>query len=356
MVDFDPSNALIGGRVLDGKDVQATLPAKNSATVKGGKTPKQAQFCKDQDLDPADGTQNAKGSCSSTPQGQIPAVNKMTSTLIVEPKNGAEIPAKEPINIRVRTVNMQLGSFNNPDKEYYLEPQELNKDGIIIGHQHVVVQEIKDANNPLNAAQFEFFQGLDQPPNGNNDLTAALKDGLNAGEFRMCTITGASGHQPVIMPVAKRGSQDDCIRFTVVAAGQGGQGPKQQAGKNGGAQNQNQAAQIQNQGPKNFLNRLGGKQNNKQGGGKRGGGFTDEQRRLAKDPKNQRDLDKVVEDRQESRDETTTENMKNMRQAQKQMDARSGRLKGMKATLQDQAYAGQNAAIKEYLKDDDDDN
>ncbi len=95
-----------------------------------------------------------------------------------------------------------------------MTPQTVNKQGLIQGHQHVVIQKIGNAKEPLDPQKFEFFKGLDQPPKG-KDLTASVDKGLPQGEFRICTLTGTFGHQPVIMPVAQRGSQDDCIRVTV---------------------------------------------------------------------------------------------------------------------------------------------
>jgi len=50
---------------------------------------------------------------------------------------------------------------------------------------------------------------------GQGGLTAAVAGGLPAGSYRLCTMTSSSNHQPVLMPVAQRGAQDDCIRFTV---------------------------------------------------------------------------------------------------------------------------------------------
>lgn len=163
----------------------------------------------------ADGTQNRGGSCSSTPQGSIPATNKMVSTLILEPKNGAVLRANTPIGIKVRTSNMDLGFFDEPNTQYYANPQTLNSQGLIEGHQHVVIQRINDPQTPMNAEVFEFFKGLDSQPDANNDLTTTLDEGLPAGTYRLCSLTGTRSHQPVIMPVAKRGAQDDCIRFSV---------------------------------------------------------------------------------------------------------------------------------------------
>ena len=35
-------------------------------------------------------------------------------------------------------------------------------------------------------------------------------------------MTSASNHQPAVMPVAQRGAQDDCTKFTVGQTGNGG--------------------------------------------------------------------------------------------------------------------------------------
>jgi len=49
----------------------------------------------------------------------------------------------------------------------------------------------------------------------NNVLTTPV-NGLNeTGDYRLCTMTSSFAHQPVLMPVAQRGGQDDCVRFTV---------------------------------------------------------------------------------------------------------------------------------------------
>ena len=92
----------------------------------------------------------------------------------------------------------------------------MNEDGIIQGHQHVVVQKMDEAKGPLDPSKFDFFKGLDQNPDAKtNDLSVKVEKGLTAGEYRICTITGTVSHQPVIMPVAQRGAQDDCIRINV---------------------------------------------------------------------------------------------------------------------------------------------
>ncbi|KAI9135812.1 hypothetical protein BKA69DRAFT_1129765, partial [Paraphysoderma sedebokerense] len=95
--------------------------------------------------------------------------------------------------------------------------------GIIEGHQHVSVQRLGGAgvdviNNAPDARtqSLAFFKGLEA--DSNNGVLNVEIPGQNlnqAGTYRICTITGTRGHQPVLMPVAQRGSQDDCIRINV---------------------------------------------------------------------------------------------------------------------------------------------
>jgi transcription initiation factor TFIID subunit 15 len=46
-------------------------------------------------------------------------------------------------------------------------------------------------------------------------LSVAVTGGLPAGFYRVCTMSSASNHQAVLMPVAQRGAQDDCTKFSV---------------------------------------------------------------------------------------------------------------------------------------------
>ncbi|KAJ3088428.1 hypothetical protein HK102_008770 [Quaeritorhiza haematococci] len=172
----------------------------------------------------SDGTQNKGGACSLTVQGAIPSFDKMVSSVITEPKNGASIPAAAPFQITVRVNNMNLGAFDNPQTAYYRTPQTLDKTGRIIGHTHVVMQLMPNENpdQPLDARNFAFFRGLDFRPKDGNTLSITVpadKTPLKTGPYRICSMAGSRAHQPVVMPVAQRGSQDDCIRINVVDGG-----------------------------------------------------------------------------------------------------------------------------------------
>ncbi|CAG8465986.1 17595_t:CDS:1 [Dentiscutata erythropus] len=165
-------------------------------------------------LEKGDGTQIKSGFCSKTFLGQIPSNKHMTSSLITKPRNEEKLKAHKDFTVVVKMKNIETGHFSDPEKDYYTEPQILNKAGIVQGHSHVTIQRLESENNPPNAEKFNFFLGLnDKAKNG--ELIADVKGGLPAGRYRICSMSSSFTHQPLVMPVAKRGSQDDCIRITV---------------------------------------------------------------------------------------------------------------------------------------------
>ena len=178
--------------------------------------------------------------------GEIPAANRMVSAVFTSPQNGQVVPANEPMTFTVKIANLQAGSFTNPDVTYYSAPQAL-AGGQIVGHTHIVVQDLngnENPANPLDAETFAFFKGVNDAGDGNGALSADLAAGLPEGTYRVCSLTSSSNHAPVIMPVAQRGPQDDCVRFTA-AAGGGQNGGQNNGGQNNGGQNNGQQGQGQ---------------------------------------------------------------------------------------------------------------
>ncbi|CAG8479177.1 8042_t:CDS:1 [Paraglomus brasilianum] len=167
-------------------------------------------------LTPADGTQQRNiETCSDTELGEIPIAAKMPSTIILFPENASTLPANKSFTIKLVITNLKTGFFDNATSQYYLFSQQLDSDGIIIGHTHVTVQKLDSIDTPPDAQIFAFFKGLNQPADANGLLTQDVADGLPAGLYRLCTMSASFAHTPVIMPVAQRGAQDDCIRFNV---------------------------------------------------------------------------------------------------------------------------------------------
>lgn len=114
-------------------------------------------------------------------------------------------------------TGLVAGFFTNADATYYSAPQALSG-GFVQGHTHVTVQDLGNDLNPSqppDPTKFAFFKGINDPGNGQGLLTATVTGGLPKGNYRVCTLASAENHQPVLMPVAQRGSADDCTKFVV---------------------------------------------------------------------------------------------------------------------------------------------
>jgi hypothetical protein len=153
--------------------------------------------------------------------GDIPAKTNMVSSIITYPQTGSVIASDTTFAITVQMANLVAGSFTDADATYYAAPQFL-QNGNIVGHTHVTVQDLGKNLNPtvaLDPTQFAFFKGINDAGNGQGLLTANVTGGLPAGNYRVCTMASASNHQPVLMPVAQRGTPDDCTKFVVSGDG-----------------------------------------------------------------------------------------------------------------------------------------
>ena len=155
--------------------------------------------------------------------GNIPSVENMISSMITKPQVGSTISSDTTFDIMVQTTHLTAGNFVSPTTNYYTAPQDLDGNGDIIGHCHVTVQAIgsMDSTTPPDPSTFAFFKGIDDAGDGNGLLSATVDGGLPPGTYRVCTMIAAENHQPVAMPVAQRGAQDDCTKFEVVDDGSG---------------------------------------------------------------------------------------------------------------------------------------
>ncbi|CAG8600790.1 7193_t:CDS:1, partial [Cetraspora pellucida] len=179
----------------------STHAALNGATCQGTK------------LQPANGTQNPNGDCVSTQMGEVPTKKNMISTLILEPQNGQNIPANQAFTVTTKTIGLNTGFFSDPATQYYTLAQSLGGNGMINGHSHITIQPL-NGNNVPDPQLFAFFKGLNDKADGSGNLAVQVTNGLPPGQYRICTMVASASHQPPLMPVAQRGSQDDCIRIT----------------------------------------------------------------------------------------------------------------------------------------------
>jgi hypothetical protein len=163
------------------------------------------------------GKQITTGSCNPAPMGVIPSTENIPSAKFVFPANGdTSLVASTPFTIKLAIQNFQSGSFVNAEENYFAAPQQVNTQGQIIGHSHVVVEALSalDQTTPTNPTKFTFFQGLNSAA-VDGVLTANVAAGLPAGFYKLSSINTAANHQPVLVPIAQHGSLDDAVYFTV---------------------------------------------------------------------------------------------------------------------------------------------
>ncbi|KAF9456794.1 hypothetical protein BDZ94DRAFT_1274740 [Collybia nuda] len=225
-----------GDGAAPGGDIQAALTLDPSVVAKGFENDGQSvpaegqvasltssnnfiNFCKTVNLPITNGAQVTDGSCNPAPMGVIPSTKNMPSSKFVSPLNGATIAPNTKFTIEMAVRNMETGNFVNAQQNYFAAPQQLNGQGIIRGHSHVVIESLTslEQTTPTDPNVFAFFKGLNGKANGQGILTADVDKGLPAGVYKLSSINSAANHQPVLAPIAQHGSLDDAIYFTVKA-------------------------------------------------------------------------------------------------------------------------------------------
>ena len=164
----------------------------------------------------SNGTQQRFSTCSITVFGSIPSFDNMVSTIILEPTNGELITKGNNITVKIQSIGIEYGFFDDPTVSYYVSPQTLNSAGEIQGHNHITIQKLNEFDSPPDPRTPVFFKGLNEV--STNGVLQTEVDGsvFNiSGIYRICTMTATRSHAPVLMPVARRGTVDDCIRVLV---------------------------------------------------------------------------------------------------------------------------------------------
>jgi len=174
-------------------------------------------YCSSVNLPLTNGTQIKAGSCNAAPMGAIAATTAMPSAKFVNPPNLGSVPANTNFTVVLAIRNLETGWFVNPNTNYFAAPQQVNSStGLILGHSHVVIEEITSMNqtDPTDPTKFAFFSGLNAVAE-NGQLSTTVNGGLPKGTYRIASINAAANHQPVLVAVAQHGSLDDMVYFTV---------------------------------------------------------------------------------------------------------------------------------------------
>lgn len=168
-------------------------------------------FCKGQTI--TSGQQIKNGSCNPIPMGVIAAADKIPSCKYVSPQNLDTLKANTPFTMKVNVKNAQLGVFTNADENYYSAPQQVNKQGLIIGHTHLVVEEVGTlkSTTPTDPNNFAFFKGIDDAADVDGNVSANVTAGLPQGVYRMSTIGTTANHAPFLVGIAQHGIMEDAI-------------------------------------------------------------------------------------------------------------------------------------------------
>jgi hypothetical protein len=86
--------------------------------------------------------------------------------------------------------NLATGFHVNADKNFLAAPQQIDDQGLIKGHSHVVIEKLDNIpqTETMDPQKFIFFKGLnDEAVNGK--LTAEVTSGLPVGAYRLSSIT-----------------------------------------------------------------------------------------------------------------------------------------------------------------------
>jgi hypothetical protein len=103
-----------------------------------------------------------------------------------------------------------------PSSLIALSRQQLNGNGQIVGHSHVVIEKVDSFSQktPSDPTVFAFFKGLNAQAAG-GILTANVTGGLPAGTYKLTSINTAANHQPALVPIAQHGYLDDAVYVSV---------------------------------------------------------------------------------------------------------------------------------------------
>jgi hypothetical protein len=156
------------------------------------------------------GLQVKTGSCNPAPMGIIAATTAMPSCKFQFPQNFATIKANTNFTVKMAINNLETGHFVNANENYFSAPQQVNAQGQVQGHSHVVIEAISSftQTTATDPTRFAFFKGLNDAAQG-GVLTADVTGGLPTGIYRIASINSAANHQPVLVAIAQHGSLDD---------------------------------------------------------------------------------------------------------------------------------------------------
>jgi len=149
--------------------------------------------------------------------GVIPSRDNIPSAKFIFPPNFEALAKNKTFTVKVAINNLETGWFTNPFTTFLSAPLEVNADGNIMGHSHVVIEKLTGfgQTTPTDPTKFVFFKGIDDVA-VNGVLSTNVTGGLAAGYYRIAVINLGANHQPIAAPISQRGAMSDMVYFSVI--------------------------------------------------------------------------------------------------------------------------------------------
>ncbi|KAF5331476.1 hypothetical protein D9758_015497 [Tetrapyrgos nigripes] len=178
-------------------------------------------YCALFNLPLTNGLQTREGaSCNPVPMGVLPSIDLMPSSKFRFPLNGDTLRANVQFDVSMKINNLNNGVFTDAAQNYFSAPQQLDKDGQILGHVAVVIEKLDSLTQTTTTEprNFMYFKGLEIPLQA-GVFSAHVDNGLPVGSYRMSAITSAANRQPVLLPTSRHGAVNDVVYFTITPNG-----------------------------------------------------------------------------------------------------------------------------------------
>jgi hypothetical protein len=161
-----------------------------------------------------DGSQKG-GVFNPVPYGEIPANTPQVA--IQRPGSGRILPLNQEIQIRALVQNFQPGFFNDPKTQYGVDPQRLNADGNLQGHNHACVQRLGRNSLPV-STKCDSFVVLEQE--GTTNVISGVGPPITvAGRYKVCVDDASGAHYVAVRAFAQQGGPVDCVRVLFMPRG-----------------------------------------------------------------------------------------------------------------------------------------
>jgi hypothetical protein len=158
-----------------------------------------------------DGSQKG-GVFNPVPYGEIPANTPQVA--IQRPGSGRILPLNQELQVRALVQNFQPGFFNDPKTQYGVDPQRLNGDGNLQGHNHACFQRLGPDTLPV-STKCDSFVVLEQQGTS-NVITGVAPPITVAGRYRLCVDDASGAHYVAVRAFAQQGGPVDCVRVLVM--------------------------------------------------------------------------------------------------------------------------------------------